>query len=280
MSRSAKELAVRERYGPLDNYAKTNANSGNVVIRQKGRQNAQGVVGPDVTLPDAIAHDAHFTTPAFGQYHKDSQADEDLRDYYETIRAVETTIPAGAQAVQRIAPISDAEINSLKKRKEEQKLKKFHQYVMADAHPSRPWTMQTARKICPEALNMKVQAIESAADLAVRRSIIKHIGHGDDPANVMIQYMDDNNMLENEASLVHVQKPYYRPGPLSIFKIADPAGLADNTENKDGLYDDKKLYLSRASKFYDNHGMYVPTNTDGTAADSIRARWTGTLPRP
>jgi hypothetical protein len=119
-------------------------------------------------------------------------------------------------------------------------------------------------------IDAKLDAIEQQADLAYKRLVIKHLGHCNDPELVQVQYMDDNNMLPNKASLVVAEKPFYVPGPLSMFKIADPEGLANNTENSGGKYDDKKLYLSRASSHYDGHGKYVESG-------GVRAKWMGTF---
>ena len=265
MSRSAKELNMRRRYPAVDNYANVHS-SGSVVIKDPTHAGAAG-------LGDKIKHGAHFATPAYGNYHRDSEADERLRDYYDTLEAVGKTIEVESSVsnIQRVAPIGEIEVAALRKRKEEQKKKKFYQYVMSDAHPSRPHTMVTAKKMAPEAFDAKMAAIENAADLATKRKIIADLGHGDDPDLIMVQYMDDQIMLNNAPSLVITGKATYVAGPYSICRLVDPVGLQANSEYKNGLYDDSKLYLSRSSQHYDGHGKYVEP------PGSVREKYIGTF---
>jgi hypothetical protein len=237
MSRSAKELALRQEYPTIDAYGSVNEDTGQPNIEGA---NFNAPYGTD-----------NYRTPAFGTYHKDTEEKENLRAFYETLRAVDRneTLGAGERGrthVRRTAPISDHEINVVRAAKEEQKQKKWEQYWWAQTDPGRPWTMTEVAKVDPGLVERKMDALKSISQFALDNAIIQHIGHGGDPRLAQLQYMVDQGMMEHMPHLLHVTRKQYKRGPLSLFNIVDPGGKSTDRDG-DGKYDDQKLFLARSA---------------------------------
>ncbi|KAJ1629339.1 hypothetical protein T492DRAFT_840885 [Pavlovales sp. CCMP2436] len=198
---------MRAKYPLLDGYADAGGN---------GRTNLR--MSPN-------DYNQYESTPAFGAYQRDSQAAEQLRDFYDTVDAVASrALVAEGNNVQRVANISEREIQLMAESKEVERSKKWEQYWWSTADPSKPWTMTELNKIDPAMVQRKFDAIQEVSQFALDKAIIKHLGHSGDPHLAQLQYIMDQGQMDHMPQTVLVDKAPYQRGPLSVFAL----GAADD----------------------------------------------------
>lgn len=154
----------------------------------------------------------------FGQYRADSDAKERLRTFYDTLESVGNTVPV--QGVERVAPISDAEIATMAEVKEIEKQKEWDAYWLAQCTPAQPWTMTEVAKVAPDLMARRIDTIKNLSQYQLDVNILKHIGHGGDPRLAHLQYMIDQGEMEHMPVMMRVQNANFSAGPFSIFNIA------------------------------------------------------------
>ncbi|KAJ1629638.1 hypothetical protein T492DRAFT_840656 [Pavlovales sp. CCMP2436] len=206
-----RELAQRMSHPSIDAYAKgaeTGYAGGRTVVN---RLNS--------ALPDP---NSYTTNAAFGAYQRDSHAAQDMRNFYDTMDAVANREDADetGTAVQRVANITEAEMNLMREYQETEKTKKWEQYWWSTADPSKPWTMTELNKIDPVLVQRKIDAIQEVSQFALDKAIINHLGHNGDPRLAQLQYMLDQGQMDHMPSTVVIDKTKYTRGPLSLFGFA------------------------------------------------------------
>ncbi|KAJ1637090.1 hypothetical protein T492DRAFT_834744 [Pavlovales sp. CCMP2436] len=197
----SRQLAMRQRFPTLDGYAdETN--------------------GRTTVTEGAGDFNRYESNPAFGAY---SQAAEELRDFYDTVDAVaQRPVPGeGMNAVQRVANISEREIQLMAQSKDVERSKKWEQYWWSTADPSKSWTITELNKIDPAMVQRKFDAIQEVSQFALDKAIIKHLGHSGDPHLAQLQYMMDQGQMDHMPQTVLVDSTPYQRGPLSVFGFAD-----------------------------------------------------------
>ncbi|KAJ1622491.1 hypothetical protein T492DRAFT_1126627 [Pavlovales sp. CCMP2436] len=199
----SRQLAMLQRFPTLDSYADDT----------NGRTNVQTGTGDYNTCE---------SNQAFGAYQRDSHAAEELRDFYDTVDAVaaRAAVPGG-NAVQRVANISEREIQLMAQSKDVERSKKWEQYWWSTADPAKPWTMTELNKIDPAMVQRKFDAIQEVSQFALDKAIIKHLGHSGDPHLAQLQYMMDQGQMDHMPQTVLVDSTPYVRGPLSVFGFAD-----------------------------------------------------------
>ncbi|KAJ1625672.1 hypothetical protein T492DRAFT_879729 [Pavlovales sp. CCMP2436] len=167
-------------------------------------------------------YNTYESNSAFGAYQRDSQAAEELRDFYDTVDAVQNReLPTGVNPVQRVANISEREIQLMAQTKDVERSKKWEQYWWSTADPFKPWTMTELNKIDPAMVQRKFDAIQEVSQFALDKAIIKHLGHSGDPHLAQLQYMMDQGQMDHMPQTVLVDSTPYVRGPLSVFGFAD-----------------------------------------------------------
>ncbi|KAJ1632903.1 hypothetical protein T492DRAFT_838025 [Pavlovales sp. CCMP2436] len=196
---------MRQRFPSLDGYA--DAGPG-------GRTEVQMGTGD---------YNQYESTPAFGAYQCDSQAAEELRDFYDTVDAValRPSVGTGGTSVQRVANISERDIQLMAQTKDVERSKKWEQYWWSTADPSKPWTMTELNKIDPAMVQRKFDAIQEVSQFALDKAIIKHLGHNGDPHLAQLQYMMDQGQMNHMPQTVLVDTTPFVRGPLSLFSFAE-----------------------------------------------------------
>jgi hypothetical protein len=212
-----RELAQRMSHPSIDSYANT----------QTGPRDT-----PDgrtrILRPQAAQRDDndYTTNAAFGAYQRDSHAAQDMRNFYDTMDAVATRGDEGPNPVQRVANITNTEMDLMREFQETEKTKKWEQYWWSTADPSKPWTMNELNKIDPVLVQRKMDAIQEVSQFALDKAIIKHLGHNGDPRLAQLQYMLDQGQMDHMPSTVVIDTTPYQRGPLSLFKLATGAKLS------------------------------------------------------
>ncbi|KAJ1636204.1 hypothetical protein T492DRAFT_861947 [Pavlovales sp. CCMP2436] len=212
----SRQLSMRAKYLTLDGYADTNT-SGRTNVRMSANDYNQYESTPAFVgfadLPDT-----------FGAYQRDSQAAEQLRDFYDTVDAVSSRALLEGNNVQRVANISDREIQLMAESKEVERSKKWEQYWWSTADNSKPWTMTELNKIDPAMVQRNFDAIQEVSHFALDKAIIKHLGHSGDPHLAQLQYMMDQGQMDHMPQTVLIDRAPYHRGPLSVFGL----GQADD----------------------------------------------------
>ncbi|KAJ1620872.1 hypothetical protein T492DRAFT_887929 [Pavlovales sp. CCMP2436] len=202
-----RQLSMREKYPSIDMYAEAKNAGGRTTLQMSDND-----------------YNQYESTPAFGAYQRDSHAAEQLRDFYDTVDAVSLRTSAGTASVQRVANISEREIQLMAQSKEVERSKKWEQYWWSTADPAKPWTMTELNKIDPAMVQRKFDAIQEVSQFALDKAIIKHLGHSGDPHLAQLQYMMDQGQMDHMPQTVLVDKTPYKRGPLSVFGL----GAADD----------------------------------------------------
>jgi hypothetical protein len=209
-----RELGMRQSHPSIDAYASTN----NLRDTPEGRT----VLNRPETA--GTRDDNEYTTnAAFGAYQRDSRAAQDMRNFYDTMDAVATRGDEGPNPVQRVANITNTEMDLMREFQETEKTKKWEQYWWSTADPSKPWTMNELNKIDPVLVQRKMDAIQEVSQFALDKAIIKHLGHNGDPRLAQLQYMLDQGQMDHMPSTVVVDTTPYQRGPLLLFKLASGA---------------------------------------------------------
>jgi hypothetical protein len=206
-----RELGQRQSHPSIDAYAGSANPEGRTRINQ---------------APTAANGDPneYTTNPAFGAYQRDSRAAQDMRNFYDTMDAVASREDAGQEnGVQRVANITNTEMDLMREFQETEKTKKWEQYWWSTADPSKPWTMNELNKIDPVLVQRKMDAIQEVSQFALDKAIIKHLGHNGDPRLAQLQYMLDQGQMDHMPSTVVIDTTPYQRGPLSLFKLATGA---------------------------------------------------------
>lgn len=236
MSRRATEFALNQEFAPIHQYA-----------RGPGAEGALGD-GPEIVRQGMAAGHGHqqaFRTPAFGNYHRDSHAAQQVRDLQEAMEAV-SNAQAGQQGVQRHKELTDTEIGLIQQLKEEQKKKKWDQYWAAQWTPGQPWTQDAVKQVHPGLFDKQIEAIKEVTQFQFDKSILKTIGHQGDPHLAEIQYGIDQGMFQHMPEMVMIESYKFKPGPMSIWRMLDPAGAGTtDIDAQTGRYGDKRLNLAR-----------------------------------
>lgn len=182
----------------------------------------------------------------FGQYRADSDAKERLRTFYDTLESVgNNPVATGANSVDRVAPISDAEIATMAEVKEIEKQKEWDAYWLAQCTPAQPWTMTEVAKVAPDLMARRIDTIKNLSQYQLDVNILKHIGHGGDPRLAHLQYMIDQGEMEHMPVMMKVRNAKFSAGPFSIFNIAGGSHTEKESVN---------LYRSNKEVFGDNQG--------------------------
>jgi hypothetical protein len=214
-----RELAMRQSHPSIDGYADVagpNAIGGRTSITRAGRTGQ----GDD--------YNVYETNQAFGAYQRDSHAAQDMRNFYDTMDAVAVRGSEGGTAVQRVANITNTEMDLMREFQETEKTKKWEQYWWSTADPSKPWTMNELNKIDPVLVQRKMDAIQEVSQFALDKAIIKHLGHNGDPRLAQLQYMLDQGQMVHMPETVVIDTTPYTRGPLSLFKLTEGARTSLN----------------------------------------------------
>jgi hypothetical protein len=196
MSQTHRLIAAKQQYPDIERY-------GNSEVLSARSGNTGGHVD--------------FQPAHFGQYQTDSEAKERLRTFYDTLQSV-----GGAEngGVNRIAPVSDAEIATVAEIKEIEKQKAWENYWATQCHPAQPWTMTEVAKVAPEVMENKMNAIKSLAQYGLDTNIIRHMGHGGDPRLAHLQYLIDQGEMSHMPQLMKISRADFKSGPFSIWSVA------------------------------------------------------------
>ncbi|KAJ1631354.1 hypothetical protein T492DRAFT_870124 [Pavlovales sp. CCMP2436] len=169
----------------------------------------------------------YTTNAAFGAYQTDSHAAQNMRNFYDTMDAVavrnQYEAVRGEAPVQRVANITETEMDFMRNFQETEKTKKWEQYWWSTADPSKPWTMNELNKIDPVLVQRKMDAIQELSQFSLDKAIIKHLGHNGNPRLAQLQYMLDQGQLDYMPQTVVVDNTPYTRGPLSLFKLSSGA---------------------------------------------------------
>jgi hypothetical protein len=217
-----RELAQRQSHPSIDAYAHT------------GTVRGQDVPDGRTVFTKAEGDYNEYTTnAAFGAYQRDSRAAQDMRNFYDTMDAVaaRTDDVTGQGQVQRVANITNTEMDLMREFQETEKTKKWEQYWWSTADPSKPWTMNELNKIDPVLVQRKMDAIQEVSQFALDKAIIKHLGHNGDPRLAQLQYMLDQGQMDHMPSTVVIDTTPYQRGPLSLFKLAEGAKASMDAES-------------------------------------------------
>lgn len=253
MSRRAVESALRQEFAPIHQYAQGSGPGETLGNGPVIHQGAPGHGGQQA-----------FSTPAFGNYHRDSHAAEQVRDLQEAMEAV-TNAQGAQQGVQRHKELTDTEIGLIQQLKEEQKKKKWDQYWAAQWTPGQPWTQDAVKQVHPQLFDKQIEAIKEVTQFQFDKSILKTIGHQGDPHLAEIQYAIDQGQFTHMPEMVMIESYNFKPGPMSIWKMLDPAGLGTTDLDANGRYRDARLNLARTGLSTPNVGerTYIaPQTTD------------------
>jgi hypothetical protein len=200
----------------------------------------------------------NFDTAQFDAYMPDSDAHEKARDFNETLDAV-AAIPAAnaAGAVQRIAPMSEREIDLVRHAKEAALKLKNDQYWTSQIDPALPWTLTEVTKVRPDILAKRLSAIQQLGQYTLDYEILRHLGHGGDPRLAELQYMIDQGMMDHmpRSTLVAAPLARFRTSNFSIWNAFTPG--TDSAEAS-GKFKDKRLNLARTA--FDMRYADLPEN--------------------
>lgn len=183
----------------------------------------------------------------FGQYRTDSDAKERLRTFYDTLESVGKTQSTGVgiASIDRVAPISEAEIATMAEVKEIEKQKEWDAYWLSQCTPAQPWTMTEVAKVAPDLMARRIDTIKNLSQYQLDVNILKHIGHGGDPRLAHLQYMIDQGEMDHMPVLMKVADANFSAGPFSIFNIAGGKHTEKESVN---------LYRSNEKVFGANQG--------------------------
>lgn len=217
--------------------------------RANPRINTYSTSAPTPESLQVIPGLSHGTT-AFGAYMPDSDAAEKARDFYETLDAVaEVSAPNKKDEtvgrVQRVAPITEREIDLVRAAKEANLKMKNDQYWTSQIDPALPWTLTEVTKVRPDILEKRLNAIKQLSQYTLDYEILRHLGHGGDPRLAELQYMIDQGMMDHmpKSTLVQNPKQEFKAGPYSIFGLIGAGTDAGNN----GKFKDNGLYLARTN---------------------------------
>jgi hypothetical protein len=200
----------------------------------------------DAYHPGTAINGLHFDTANFGAYMPDSQAQENVRDFYETLDAVGNATAHSSTAVQRVAPISEREIDLVRQAKEANLKMKNDQYWTSQINPALPWTLTEVTKVRPDILEKRLNAIKQLSQYTLDYEILRHLGHGGDPRLAELQYMIDQGQMDHmpKSTVVERAATKFRHGNLSLWNILT-AGT-DSSVADGGKFADSRLYLARS----------------------------------
>lgn len=233
MSRIAAQQRVQREYPEIDVYS-------------RGQTENVGANGGPVTIPGL-----NFGTTNFGAYMPDSDAHEKARDFYETLEAVaavtEQQQDALGAAVQRVAPISEREIELVRASKEATLKMKNDQYWTSQIDPALPWTLTEVTKVRPDILEKRLNAIKQLSQYTLDYEILRHLGHGGDPRLAELQYMIDQGMMDHmpRSTLVENPRQQFRASNFSIWNVFNPG--SDSFPGAPGMLSDQRLNLARTN---------------------------------
>lgn len=234
----------------------------------------------------------HYDTRNFGSYMPDSAAQENVRNFYETLDAVGQANNPQRNNVQRTAPITEREIDLVRQAKEANLKMKNDQYWTSQIDPALPWTLTEVTKVRPDILEKRLNAIKQLSQYTLDYEILRHLGHGGDPRLAELQYMIDQGMMDHmpKSTIVKDAEVKFHKSNFSIWNAFTPG--TDKWPNERSFSDHRlNLARSKIDKRYDTiegpfmvpaitrslaqtfseAGRYIPTQAERAAAAAAAA---------
>jgi hypothetical protein len=221
----------------------------------------------------------HNDTMNFGSYMPDSDAQENVRNFYETLEAVGQTQEEGTgiKNIRRVAPISDRELDLVRQAKEANLKMKNDQYWTSQIDPALPWTLTEVTKVRPDILEKRLNAIKQLSQYTLDYEILRHLGHGGDPRLAELQYMIDQGQMDHMPRSTLVEEAT-RKFQTSNFSIWNAFSSGSDRTGGDKFFSDNHLSLARTriDKRFDNvSGPYMRPTLERSLAETL----TGYAPR-
>lgn len=220
----------------------------------------------------------HNATKNFGSYMPDSEAQDNVRNFYETLDAVGQTQVEGTDAdpirrIQRTAPITEREIDLVRQAKEANLKMKNDQYWTSQIDPALPWTLTEVTKVRPDILEKRLNAIKQLSQYTLDYEILRHLGHGGDPRLAELQYMIDQGQMDHmpRSTIVREAENLFKTSNFSIWNVFTPG-----TDRVPGRtrFSDNQLNLARTNidqRFDNVAGPYMRPRVQRTLRNTFAA---------
>ena len=137
------------------------------------------------------------------------------------IRKAAATENTSANAVQRIDPITEGEVDYLQAMKAQAELADFDRYFEKWADPRKPGGMQFIMEKYPQYVDRRVKQAQTDYEFAMRNQMIDSWG-AQSFDDIHFKYLVDNKKIDGPRLAKHVPlSDFYAPGLLSVWAFTD-----------------------------------------------------------
>ena len=129
--------------------------------------------------------------------------------------------PQGGNAVQRVDPITEGEVDYLQAMKAQAELADFDRYFEKWADPRKPGGMQFIMEKYPQYVDRRVKQAQTDYEFAMRNQMIDSWG-AQSFDDIHFKYLVDNGKIDGPRLAKHVSlSDFYAPGLLSVWAFTD-----------------------------------------------------------